>query len=83
MSSGGQVDIQGTVVPTITGVTADLLLDGVATAMQSLEGFAGLVLPVLVPLTTWVQWDAAIIAGVSGFARNVMSFKTGSAIVQA
>lgn len=34
-----------------------------------------------VPLTTWANWAAAIVPYVSGFARNVVSGKTGAKII--
>jgi hypothetical protein len=70
-------------IPTITGATAAVRLDGMTHCFQALEGFAGGVLPAPVPLTTWVQWNDAVVPNVSGFARNVMSYKTGASIMDA
>ena len=75
------MEIQSTVTPTLTGVTADVQLEGAASAMQPLEAFGGGGLPALVPLTTWAEWNAAIVPSVSGFARNVQSHKSGSKII--
>jgi len=63
------------VVPTIVGTTNDLLFENAPAAMPPLDASAGLVLPALAPLTTWAQWAAA------PFSGNVVSYKTGSAIV--
>ncbi len=77
---GAQVDIHSGTVPTATGSSGDVRVDDAAVALQSLELSAGGPIPATVALTLWTQWDAAAIVGTSGFARNVMSYKTGTAI---
>jgi hypothetical protein len=74
VKNNGRLMIATGITPTITGTSGDVQLDEAATAMPSLEPAAGLVLPALSALTTWAHWAAA------PFSRNVMSYKTGSAI---
>lgn len=61
-----------TIVPTIKGDTAEILLqdgDDIPSVGAGGTPVAG------VPVTTWVQWDGA------PYTRNAMSLKTGAAIV--
>jgi hypothetical protein len=72
--NGSRLWIAAGITPSIVGAVADVRLDEAATAMPALEPSAGLVLPALSALTTWAHWAAA------PFSRNVVSYKTGSAI---
>jgi len=72
---GGHVDGAAAVTPTLTAAT-ELLFENAATAIPELV--AGAVVPNAAALNNWGAgaggWSAAT------FARNVMSYKTGSAI---
>jgi hypothetical protein len=70
------------IVPTITGALGDVQLDGATSWYQQLEAHSGaLAAAVVVPLTTWAQWNAPVALNVSGFARNVVSHKTSANII--
>lgn len=74
--------LPATTTPVITGPSGDLNFDGMTTAYQQLELHTGaLAAAVVVPLTTWANLVAAVVLNVSGFARNVLSYKSGAKIV--
>lgn len=75
VSEGGKMGILSTVTPTITGGTQDLQLDGRDTHMPDLFASAGGSLPAASSLTTWAHYTG------SPFSRNVVSTKTGAAII--
>jgi hypothetical protein len=77
IAEGCKMLILSTQTPIIEGAAGEVQLDGSATALPALEASAGAVLPAAAPLTTWAEWAAA------PFSRNVMSYKTGAAIINA
>jgi len=73
----GRVFVHANVTPTLASTGQELELEGSATAVQCVAQVPG---TVAVPLVSWADWAAAIVAGVSGFAGNVLDYASGSTI---
>lgn len=73
-SEGARTTVGVGLTPTLTGAI-ELRIEGAATAIPALAAGAGV--PAASAFTTWANWAAA------PFTRNVMDYKTGTAICNA
>jgi len=76
--SGGRVSVKTGITPTLASIGQELELENIATGIQCI---AGIPTAPAVPLASWANWNAAVVPGVSGFARNVVSYLTGASII--
>jgi hypothetical protein len=75
IANGGRMQIAvGITNPTVTGTSADILIDGVTTHIPPLVN--GLVVPAPQPMVTWAAWAAA------PFSTQVLKYGSGSSLIK-